>query len=222
MRINKFVASATGLSRRAADVAIEQGRVKINGLVPSTGQAVAETDSVQLDGQDISAPTEQTTIMLNKPVGYVCSRDGQGSRTIYDLLPTEYHKLKPIGRLDKDSSGLILLTNDGHLANELTHPRYAKDKIYEISLQRALSAESLSEIIHGVKLEDGLSHLQVRELPPIGKANYQITMQEGRNRQIRRTFFALGYTVLKLRRIKFGDYVLDHLRSGDYARLEQH
>ena len=115
MRINKYVALATGMSRRAADRAIDEGRVQVNGQVPSAGQAVADSDSVTLDNSVITTDVKIQTIMLNKPVGYVCSRDGQGSRTIYDLLPSELHHLKPVGRLDKNSSGLLLMTNDGQL-----------------------------------------------------------------------------------------------------------
>ena len=138
MRINKFIAQATGLSRRAADTAIGEGRVLVNGQKPSAGQDVSTNDAVLMDGKRITAPNQAQTIILNKPVGYVVSRDGQGSQTIYDLLPPELHQLKPVGRLDKDSSGLLLLTNDGQLAQELTHPRYQKTKIYEIRLDKPL------------------------------------------------------------------------------------
>src|SRR4029079_9435972 len=113
MRINKFIALHSALSRRAADTAIEQGRVTVNGQTPSTGQDVTESDTVRLDGQSLKLNTAITTIMLNKPAGYVVSRQGQGSKTVYDLLPPELHKLKAVGRLDKNSSGLLLLTNDG-------------------------------------------------------------------------------------------------------------
>src|SRR5581483_8687429 len=132
MRLNRFVALATGTSRRHADVLIEQQRLRINDHLGQTGETVAANDTVTLDGQPLTLPATMT-IMLNKPVGYVCSRQGQGSQTIYTLLPPELHHLKPVGRLDKDSSGLLLLTNDGQLANQLTHPSYRKEKVYEIS-----------------------------------------------------------------------------------------
>ena len=128
MRINQYVARATGLSRRKADAAIAQGRVAVNGQTTGVGTEVAATDAVTLDGHAIAISLQTITIMLNKPPGYVVSRAGQGSKTVYDLLPAEYRQLKPVGRLDKDSSGLLLLTNDGNLANELTHPRHAKTK----------------------------------------------------------------------------------------------
>src|SRR5436190_1625361 len=133
MRINQFIARATGMSRRAADKVIQQGRVTVNNTPVSSGQNVAETDQVHLDGKPLKIKAT-TTIVLNKPVGYVCSRDGQGSPTVYDLLPQTLHHLKPVGRLDKDSSGLLLMTNDGNLANELTHPRNQKQKVYQITI----------------------------------------------------------------------------------------
>src|SRR5438874_1726673 len=105
MRINKFVAQTTGLSRRTVDTAIEEGRVSVNSLPASAGQQIATSDVVTLDGRPITPVVKTLTLILNKPVGYVVSRDGQGSQTVYDLLPPEYHSLKPVGRLDKDSSG---------------------------------------------------------------------------------------------------------------------
>lgn len=216
MRLNQYIAQASGLSRRAADTAISEGRVSVNGATATLGQQVTETDSIRLDGQILSH-TSQHTIMLNKPVGYVCSRNGQGSKTIYDLLPAELHHLKPVGRLDKDSSGLLLLTNDGQLAQQLTHPSFEKTKIYEIVLDIPLTASAKQQIEQGIMLEDGLSRLKLT-----GEArNWTVTMHEGRNRQIRRTFAALGYTVSKLHRLQFGPYQLKELSSGkfDYVRI---
>ena len=138
MRINKYIALSTGLSRRAADAAILDGRVTVDEQPASSGMKVSATTVVTLDGTVLSRPAATQTIMLNKPVGYVCSRDGQGSQTIYELLPADLHSLKPVGRLDKDSSGLLLLTNDGTLANQLTHPRYEKIKEYIVQLNKPL------------------------------------------------------------------------------------
>jgi 23S rRNA pseudouridine2605 synthase len=223
MRINRFVAQASGLSRRAADLAVSQGRVVVNGQPAAAGVQIAEGDAVALDGQPLQLPATQT-IMLNKPAGYVVSRQGQGSRTIYDLLPTELHSLKPIGRLDKDSSGLLLLTNDGNLAQELTHPSHQKTKVYQIELAEPLQPLHRQMVQdHGVQLDDGPSRFAV-ERPsqdaskrmPDNDTTWQITMHEGRNRQIRRTFAALGYTVTKLHRTQFGNYHLGNLPSGHY------
>ncbi len=215
MRINKFIASSTGLSRRTADAAIANGRVTVNGLSPTSGQDVQPTDKVTLDSRVLVAPTKHTTILLNKPVGYVVSREGQGSKTIYELLPTEFHTLKPVGRLDKDSSGLLLMTDDGNLANELTHPSHQKAKIYQVELNKPLTEEDREAIVQGVTLTDGLSALQ---LSGNGK-RWTVTMSEGRNRQIRRTFSKRNYDVTSLHRTNFGPYKLDRLGIAKYTVL---
>lgn len=217
MRLNQFIAAASGLSRRSADLAIAQDRVRLNGQPAEIGQQVGSVDRVTLDGRDLHLPNQKTILMFNKPFGYVCSRDGQGSRTIYDLLPPEFQNLKSVGRLDKDSSGLLLLTNDGQLANELTHPRYAKEKIYEIILDKPLSSEAKNQIEQGIKLEDYVSRL---ELDEIKNPQWRVTMTQGRNRQIRHTFAALGYEVMALQRTTFGPYKLGKLRSGQWKLLK--
>jgi 23S rRNA pseudouridine2605 synthase len=220
MRINKFVATATGLSRRAADAAIANHRVLINNQLSDVGTQVGLDDSVTLDGDVIQLPKQTTTIMFNKPAGYVCSRVGQGSETIYSLLPAKFRRLKPVGRLDKDSSGLLLLTNDGDLANTLTHPRYQKTKIYEVLIDKALQPLHQQMITdHGITLDDGPSKLQLASLDLTGK-NWQITMHEGRNRQIRRTFEALGYKVERLHRTTFGSYHLGQLAQTQCQVIE--
>lgn len=218
MRINKFVAAASGLSRRAADSAIEGGRVLVNGSLPKLGQTVGDIDVVFLDGKQLSEPQKPITVMLNKPVGYVASRDGQGSKTVYDLLPAEYHSLKPVGRLDKDSSGLLLLTNDGAMAHQLTHPSFGKQKLYIATLDKPLSDADRSELEYGVRVEDYTSRLG---LSPLSGNDWQVKMSEGKNRQIRRTFAALNYTVTKLHRTNFGDYSLDNLASGSFKAVEK-
>lgn len=220
MRINKYIAASTGLSRRAADRAVEEGRVQVNDKITLVPVDVSEDDNVKLDGQLLDKPKlEHTTILLHKPAGYVVSRDGQGSRTIYDLLPATLASLKPIGRLDKDSSGLLLMTDDGQLAHQLTHPSFQKVKIYEVELDHPLQPlhrQMISEM--GLQLEDGPSRLGLERIQDGDEHNWQVTMSEGRNRQIRRTFAALGYTVTKLHRTHFGMYTLPHdLQRGKYA-----
>jgi 23S rRNA pseudouridine2605 synthase len=215
MRINQYIALATGISRRAADKVIEAGRVSINKAPAKLGDIVQENDLVLIDNKPITQ-MGIVTILLNKPVGYVCSREGQGSKTIYELLPNELHNLKPVGRLDKDSSGLLLLTNDGRYANELTHPKYRKNKIYEIMLDKKLTTTDKQVIENGIELEDGPSKLK---LDGAGE-HWQVTMSEGRNRQIRRTFAALGYTVNKLHRTNFGEYSLGDLKSGKFKTVK--
>lgn len=220
MRINKYLAQATGMSRRSADAAISQGRVQVDNQLATAGMLVAETTIVTLDGQAVSQPAHTQTVMLNKPVGYVCSRAGQGGHTVYDLLPMELHHLKSVGRLDKDSSGLLLLTNDGNLANELTHPRYEKSKEYIVTLNKNLTPEHYEQItIQGVKLEDGVSKFKLAILDEYRHDLWRITMREGRNRQIRRTFAALGYSIAILHRTVFGQYHLGDLAQGIYKTL---
>lgn len=212
MRLNLYIARATGLSRRAADAVVAEGRVLVNKAAVSSGQQVEDSDEVSFDGHVLTPPKTTLTILLNKPAGYVCSRDGQGSKTVYDLLPTDLHHLKPVGRLDKMSSGLLLLSSDGRLANELTHPRFQKTKRYNVQLLKPLTLHDKKAIEKGVILDDGLSHLS---LDGQGK-QWTVSMQEGRNRQIRRTFASVGYTVQKLHRTHFGPHELGDLQSGSY------
>ena len=182
MRINKYIAAGSSLSRRAADSAITAGRVSINGKPANLGSEVQSTDTVCLDGAKLTVPHAHTTVLLNKPVGYVCSRNGQGSKTIFELLPPDYQHLQPVGRLDKDSSGLLLLTNDGSLANRLTHPRYAKTKVYDVALDKPLQPLHHQMICdNGITLEDGLSQFQIA-LAGHDRRKCTVTMQEGRNR----------------------------------------
>lgn len=221
MRLNKYLADATGISRRAADKAINDGRVMVNGENAVIGQQVGKSDTVSLDSRPITPPVKTLTIMLNKPVGYVCSRDGQGSRTIYDLLPSGLHHLKPVGRLDKDSSGLLLLTNDGQLAYELTHPKFQKTKIYKIALNKPLAPQHRQMITdQGILLEDGPSKLILERISNTDATNWKVTMREGKNRQIRRTFEALGYSLPKLHRTQFGPHTLGKLRPGAYISIK--
>lgn len=217
MRINQYIALCSGLSRRQADQAISSGRVLINDKVAVLGDRVNVNDKVKLDNEPVDKPGDTNLIMLNKPKGYVCSRSGQGSLTIYDLLPKELAKLKPIGRLDKDSSGLLLLTNDGQLAYKLTHPKFSKIKVYEVSLNKPLTQSGQIKLERGVKLEDGLSKLA---LSPLKKDRlfFKVKLSEGRNRQIRRSFSHLGYQVVDLKRTQMGQYKLKDLSEGKYIK----
>jgi 23S rRNA pseudouridine2605 synthase len=219
VRINKYLALATGISRRTADRVIAAGRVTINGNSAKLGFDVSVTDNVRLDDRLVDGTTALAepaliTIMLNKPIGYVVSRNGQGSKTVYDLLPSKYHHLKPIGRLDKNSSGLLLLTNDGQLAFQLTHPSKHKTKVYEIALDKKLVSSHQNMINRGgVMLEDGLSRLALHGPLDEESKRWRVVMHEGRNRQIIRTFQHLGYTVTAIHRTAFGNYELGDLAS---------
>jgi 23S rRNA pseudouridine2605 synthase len=229
MRINRYIAQSTGISRRAADKLIQGCKVFINDLPAQLSDHATSNDKVVVDKKRIFLPFETVTIILNKPIGYVCSRDGQGSKTIYDILPAEFVNLRSVGRLDKDSSGLLVLTDDGLLAHELTHPKFEKKKYYEIELNIPLKEADFNEITKGgVDIGDGrpsrFNLIANHEVVSVANyflpatKNWQVTLTEGRNRQIRRTFTALNYTVKKLHRVSFGDYTLGDLALGSYKK----
>jgi 23S rRNA pseudouridine2605 synthase len=218
MRLNQYLASASALSRRSADEAIANGRVQVNGQLATLGITVGETDEVSLDGQVVNAPTQFDYLMLHKPVGYITSRVKQGqSPTVFELLPPDLQHVQSVGRLDKDSSGLLLFTNDGPFAQELSHPSANKLKTYEILLDHPLSGADLTSLAAGVALEDGPSHISVDHHKG---AHVTVSLSEGRNRQIRRTFAALGYEVIDLHRTTFGPYTLGDLPKGSYVRFD--
>ncbi|HXH26908.1 MAG TPA: pseudouridine synthase [Candidatus Acidoferrum sp.] len=222
VRINKFVAMHSNIGRRQADMFIEQGRVLVNGQKATLGTQInPANDVILVDGKPLanSNKTSYLYVLLNKPVGYVCSRRQQdGSPTIYSLLPEKYHHLKPVGRLDKDSSGLLLLTNDGEAAHHLMHPSFIKQKQYEVTLDKPLEASHRELIDHqGVVLPDGPSRLRLERLAD-GR-RWLVTMHEGRNRQIRRTFLALGYTVVKLNRTQFGSMSIQQLNNQLFVEV---
>lgn len=222
IRINKFLAHATGLSRREVDQAILAGRVKVNDQTVAVGAHIRAGDNVSLDNRPVKPQKDYTYLLLNKPVGYVCSRRQQGEvPTIFKLLPPTLQKLKPTGRLDKDSSGLLLLTDDGDFAHRMTHPKFQKTKTYLVSLDRPLQPlhqQMIDDI--GVNLEDGRSQIGLERLTDDNK-KWRVTMSEGRNRQIRRTFAALGYEVRMLHRITFGNLSLGTLKPGEFVELDK-
>ena len=216
-RLNKFVALALGVSRRQADELIEQGKVTVNGQPATLGQRVTTTDIIRYGNKPLTAQSHQL-ILLHKPVGYLCSRASQGGvPTIYELLPKDLHHLKPVGRLDKDSSGLILLTNDGDFAHQMTHPSFHKVKRYLVTLDQPLQPLHRQMINDfGVQLPDGPSRLTLERQHDGDDHRWIVHMSEGRNRQIRRTFAALGYTVAKLHRTDFGNYTLGDIKRGEF------
>ncbi len=223
-RLNKHLALQLGISRREADELIERGQVTINDQVATLGVRFQTGDQVTLKGETVKTGTDFQYIILNKPIGYVCSRRAQGDNpTVYDLLPNEYHDLKLVGRLDKNSSGLIMLTNDGDFAYKMTHPKFVKVKVYQVLLDHDLAPlhqQMISD--HGITLEDGFSKFSLERLSDTNRRQWQVTMSEGRNRQIRRTFSSLGYEVKKLHRTNFGSYSLGDIRAGEYNVIDIH
>lgn len=214
-RLNKHLALTLGISRREADDLIESGDVTINGVSATLGARISNDSAIAVKGKPLNETPSYRYVLFHKPIGYVCSRKAQGDNpTIYDLLPADMATLKPVGRLDKDSSGVILLTNDGNFAHTMTHPKFAKIKLYQVSLDRALEPlhqQMISD--YGVDIGDGVSKLSL-ERRDDGRKDWIITMHEGRNRQIRRTFAALGYEVTSLHRTSFGPYHLSDIPAG--------
>ncbi|GHU07163.1 pseudouridine synthase [Alphaproteobacteria bacterium] len=229
VRLNKFIATQTGISRREADEMISAGRVTIGTQTARLGQQISEADQIFVDRKLLIRSNPISTVAVNKPVGYLSSRRSQGGDpTVYDLLPDEYKALKTAGRLDKDSSGLVILSSDGDLIQRLTHPRHEKTKIYEIELDRPLEPLHRQMIADfGVDLADGKSRLGLEKRVKSGDepgftgptTTWIVTMHEGRNRQIRRTFAALGYTVVKLHRTHLEPYALGDLKPGQWRKI---
>ena len=217
MRLNKFVALSLGVSRRKADELIEQGKILVNGDRAVLGRQISQSDTILHNSRELYIQPKKL-ILLHKPVGYLCSRASQGGvPTIYELLPKDLHHLKPVGRLDKDSSGLILLTNDGDFAHQMTHPSFYKMKRYLVTLDQPLQPLHRQMINDfGVQLPDGPSRLTLERQHDGDDHRWIIQMSEGRNRQIRRTFAALGYTVKKLHRTDFGSYSLGGMKRGEF------
>ena len=223
IRLNKYLALHANLSRREADEHIQRGHVTVNNTQAVLGAHVTLADAVTLQGRRIKPLTTQRRyISFHKPAGYVCSRRAQGSTpTIYALLPNELHSLKPVGRLDKDSSGILLLTNDGDFSHRMTHPSFHKQKTYLVSLDHELEPlhqQMISD--YGVQLDDGPSKLSLeRQSEDSDRHDWVVLMHEGRNRQIRRTFATLGYAVTALHRTQFGQYSLGDIPSGNWKAI---
>lgn len=222
IRLNKYLALQLGISRREADILISSDTVTINQKVAQLGARFHDGDIIAVAGASIKQARQPFIYLaFHKPTGYVCSRKAQGSApTIYRLIPPNYQQLKPVGRLDANSSGLLVLTNDGDFAFRMTHPKFAKTKVYHVQIDHDLAPlhqQMISDF--GVQLPDGTSQLHLARLNDNRRDEWEVTMSEGRNRQIRRTFAALGYTVTKLHRTQFGPYVLGDLKSGELRSI---
>ncbi|MBF1196370.1 MAG: rRNA pseudouridine synthase [Fusobacterium periodonticum] len=223
MRINKFLSSLGIASRRAIDKYIEEGRIKVNGVIASTGIDVTEEDEIYIDNKKIETKRieEKVYFMLNKPLEVLsASSDDRGRKTVVDLIKTD-KRIFPIGRLDYMTSGLILLTNDGELFNRLVHPKSEIYKKYYIKVFGEVKKEEIEELKKGVLLEDGktlpakVSGIKYDK----NKTSMYISIREGRNRQIRRMIEKFGYKVLMLRREKIGELSLGDLKEGKYREL---
>jgi 23S rRNA pseudouridine2605 synthase len=222
MRLAKYVAHAGAASRRAAETLIAGGRVSVDGeTVTDPARDVGPESRVALDGRLLDGPEPRVLYALNKPLGVLSTaRDTHGRRTVLDLVPATGARLYPVGRLDADTSGLILVTNDGELANRLTHPSFEVPKTYVARVAGGrVTAGTLAKLRAGVELEDGrTAPARVRRIE--GGA-IELTIREGRNRQVRRMCAAVGHPVSELRRVAFGPLRLGALPEGAHRRLRE-
>lgn len=225
MRINKFLAEKGVASRRRADEMIAAGRVKVNGEVAVLGTDVNEKDEVFVDDKQISnAETVYEYYLLNKPKGVVCTvSDDRGRKTVMDLLPEGVGRVFPVGRLDYDTEGLLILTNDGDLAFRLTHPSNEIPKTYMAKIEGTLTEKDLNPIRSGVELDGVLTKKCKAHIVETNKAytKVHITITEGKNRQVRRMFEAIGRTVSLLRRVNIGKIKLTGLDRGKIRKLTE-
>jgi 23S rRNA pseudouridine2605 synthase len=217
VRLAKFLAHGGVASRRAVEKIVAAGRVMVNGeVVQDPARDVGDADEVRVDGNLVGAEAREVWA-VNKPAGVVSTAREPGSRQAVVSLVDSAARLYPVGRLDVDSTGLLLLTNDGELANRLTHPRYEVSKAYRVELRRRVDKGDLRRLARGVELEDGpTAPAEVRRL---GERELEVVLREGRNRQVRRMVEAVGNDVVALQRVRFGPIELGGLGEGRARRL---
>jgi pseudouridine synthase len=221
MRVQRALALAGVASRRAAERLVEEGRVRVNGELAHIGQDVGEADEITVDGRRIVAEAT-STYLLNKRMGTVSTvTDPERRPTVLEGMPSDV-RLYPVGRLDIDTTGALLVTNDGELAHRLMHPRYRVRKVYETLAQGRVSAEAIRRLRRGVELEDGMTSPatveRMERLHP-GGTWLRIEIAEGRNRQVRRMCEAVGHPVIKLHRSRYAGITLGRLRAGEWRPL---
>jgi 23S rRNA pseudouridine2605 synthase len=225
MRLQKFLAGAGVSSRRKAEDLIRAGKVKVNGqVVTELGTRIDDAvDVVSVNGKKIE-PAETIWIALHKPRGYVSTRkDPQGRPTVYDLLPPALHTLFYVGRLDLDSEGLLLMTNDGDTANRLLHPRYEVERVYEVLIRGELKPDRIERLLEGVELEDGIARAENVKVLGVtrNEMRLRLTLREGKKREVRRMLWAVGHKVLRLKRISYGPINLERLPEGKWRKLTE-
>ncbi len=221
MRLQKFLAHAGVASRRASEQIIWDGRVTVGGaLATDPARDVTAADDVRVDGQSVRVADSTVVFLVSKPAGVVSTAaDTHGRRTVVELVPAGQRRLYPVGRLDVDTTGLILLTDDGELADLLTHPRYEVHKTYAVRVSGGpVGEDDLRALRAGIELEDGLTLPAGIEQTSPGLL--RVTLREGRKRQVRRMFDAIGHPVRSLRRVQLGPLEIGALRDGEYRVLE--
>jgi 23S rRNA pseudouridine2605 synthase len=224
-RINRILSLAGIASRRMADEMISAGRITVNGRVVRElgSKASWGQDSIRVDGKEIPKPSDRTYLILNKPFGYICSlKDPEGRAIVTELLKGVPQRVYPVGRLDFNTLGLLLLTNDGDLSHRLTHPRYHVPRTYKAIVEGMITEEALQSLRKGVMLEDGFSGSSNASLIDRsgGKSVIRISVTQGRNRLVRRMIEAVGYPAVHLIRTGFGNLNLGNLKPGQYRYLE--
>lgn len=222
MRLNKFIANCGIASRRKADDLISAGEVKINKkVVRELGTMInPEIDRIVVSGKLCQINGKYVYLALNKPIGYVCTHARfHEEQSIFDLLPREYGQLKIAGRLDKDSSGLLILSNDGDFIYQLTHPKYKHEKEYEVKLDRPLSKDSLAKLEKGIRLTEGLA--KVDKISVRGKAIYHLVIHQGWKRQIRRMLGEVRSGIQYLKRVRVGELNLNNLSVGKHKIIQK-
>ena len=224
----RLLAGAGIASRRKLADAIKAGRVAVTGEVAASFQHLVAraADIITIDGEEIKCGSKpKIYLILTKPAGGLSTvSDEKGRKTVLDILLENYKKyrLYPAGRLDKESTGLILLTDDGELTHRITHPSFEHEKEYHLCIRNKLTADETRRLEKGIKLEDGVtSPAKVNEIKGEPSYNYSITLHEGRKRQVRRMFEALGHNVLKLKRVRIGGLLLGDLKEGETRRLTE-
>ena len=224
IRLNKYIANSGICSRREADELITQGLVEVNGkVVTEMGYQVQKTDRVVFDGQSIT-PEKPVYVLLNKPKGYISTtKDEKARKTVMDLVANASpYRLFPVGRLDRQTTGLILLTNDGHLTKKLTHPSFEVKKIYHVTLDRKLSVEDLRTIADGVRLEEGVAEVDsISYIEGKPKNEVGIEIHIGWNRVVRRIFKKMGYEVEALDRVIFAGLTKKNIKRGHWRILTE-
>ena len=223
MRINKYIASSGYCSRRKADELIEAGRVQVNDkTVKLLGYEIRTKDKVTIDGKTLRV-MKLEYYRFYKPTGYITTTDDEkGRKTIYDILPDELKHLKPVGRLDKDSSGLLILTNDGNLSYELTHPSIKVAKTYLVRVEGKLTDEKLRKLTEGIEIEKGKIAYCDWTILEENKTDtlFEIVLYQGLNRQIRKMFEFLGHSVINLKRIRHANIELTGLKKGEIKQIK--
>jgi 23S rRNA pseudouridine2605 synthase len=218
MRLNAYLARAGVASRRKADELIKAGRVTVNGEPGRLNTFVSSHDRVEVDGRELTKQ-RLAYVLLNKPAGVVTTaRDPQGRLTVVDLVAGHESRLVPVGRLDADTTGALLLTNDGELAHRLAHPRYEVEKVYEAEVEGEPTDEALAQLERGVDLDDGpTAPARARRLAP---NTVELSVHEGRKHQVKRMLAAVGYPVMRLHRSRYAGLTLEGLEPGRWRELE--